>query len=691
MDLGATEWTTFRKVTLPMIAPGVAAAGAAGRRDLGRRLRDHELQRRPDDHVPAVHLRRHAPGRAAAGQRARHRAAADRARADGAQRDAPAPPRAARRGAAAGADRSNSARPRRYQPGCVAAWHRRLDRSPARGRGRRPCPCSSSLLGRADARRPHARGPLLARRARRGHRRRRRRRPHRSPASAPATAARSCSAPRSRPRRRCWPSTASPRPASRRHERRDRPGRRRVAAGRRRRCSRSPRCPACATRAGSRRCSCSRPCSRSASSRSAPLALAFPSLVPSVPQAGSPPAIALLVFGLACLAVLAHRAMRTHALTHRPADLLVVAGCAWLGVSLYAQLAIGPGNVALLRRPRARARRHRADRHPDRARPRARRRLAPARRRPHGDRARRRRGGLPRHRACAPCSSGSPSATPRPRSTPAASRCSPPASARSSSCRPRCAATSPSAGCCTTSASSSVPLEILQKPGPLDDEEFAEIRRHPDAGPPAARGARRVPGAVRRLVSDHHERLDGTGYPRGLQGCDLSHRDPHPRRLRRLRRARLRPRVPRGVDARARARAAARGVRHRLRPEVVEALERVVTPGADSPSWVAGLAAPASAAPAARRSAAPEPPPRRARTPACMRRLTALLFVAAVLVAGCGSDDDRAARLRYADASAESDRGSWLLRSTHGPAAPGHHGRRYPFQSAFTGGSTLPA
>ena len=48
MDLGATEWTTFRKITLPMIAPGVAAAGAAGGRDLDRRLRDHELQRRPD-------------------------------------------------------------------------------------------------------------------------------------------------------------------------------------------------------------------------------------------------------------------------------------------------------------------------------------------------------------------------------------------------------------------------------------------------------------------------------------------------------------------------------------------------------------------------------------------------------------------------------------------------------------------
>ena len=70
MDLGATEWTTFRKITLPMIAPGRRGGGAAGRRDLDRRLRDHELQRRPDPDVPALHLRRHPPGRAARGQRA---------------------------------------------------------------------------------------------------------------------------------------------------------------------------------------------------------------------------------------------------------------------------------------------------------------------------------------------------------------------------------------------------------------------------------------------------------------------------------------------------------------------------------------------------------------------------------------------------------------------------------------------
>ena len=74
-DLGANQWTTMRKITLPLIMPGVAAAGAARVRDLDRRLRRHELQRRADDHVPAVRLRRLAPGRAAAGQRARHDAA----------------------------------------------------------------------------------------------------------------------------------------------------------------------------------------------------------------------------------------------------------------------------------------------------------------------------------------------------------------------------------------------------------------------------------------------------------------------------------------------------------------------------------------------------------------------------------------------------------------------------------------
>ena len=110
MDLGATEWATFRKITLPMIAPGRRRRGAAGRRDLDRRLRDHELQRGPDADVPAVHLRRHPPGRAARGQRAGHRPAGRRAGPDGAQRDAAAP---AGRARDAARRRSTSSRRRR--------------------------------------------------------------------------------------------------------------------------------------------------------------------------------------------------------------------------------------------------------------------------------------------------------------------------------------------------------------------------------------------------------------------------------------------------------------------------------------------------------------------------------------------------------------------------------------------------
>ena len=68
----------------------------------------------------------------------------------------------------------------------------------------------------------------------------------------------------------------------------------------------------------------------------------------------------------------------------------------------------------------------------------------------------------------------------------------------------------------------SVPLEILNKPGKLTDDEFAAIKRHPGDGRRLLEELGGFPEAVRELVSDHHERLDGSGYPRGLQGRELS-------------------------------------------------------------------------------------------------------------------------------------------------------------------------
>jgi HD-GYP domain-containing protein (c-di-GMP phosphodiesterase class II) len=67
----------------------------------------------------------------------------------------------------------------------------------------------------------------------------------------------------------------------------------------------------------------------------------------------------------------------------------------------------------------------------------------------------------------------------------------------------------------------SVPDSVLKKPGPLTDEEFALIKRHPESGDRllAELG---FGNDVRQLVRDHHERLDGSGYPHGTAGSAIS-------------------------------------------------------------------------------------------------------------------------------------------------------------------------
>ncbi len=65
-----------------------------------------------------------------------------------------------------------------------------------------------------------------------------------------------------------------------------------------------------------------------------------------------------------------------------------------------------------------------------------------------------------------------------------------------------------------------VPAEILSKPGALTEMEWNLIRQHPETGFEILREMR-FPGPVARIMRDHHERLDGSGYPRGLSGDEI--------------------------------------------------------------------------------------------------------------------------------------------------------------------------
>jgi HD-GYP domain-containing protein (c-di-GMP phosphodiesterase class II) len=60
---------------------------------------------------------------------------------------------------------------------------------------------------------------------------------------------------------------------------------------------------------------------------------------------------------------------------------------------------------------------------------------------------------------------------------------------------------------------------ILHKPGRLDDQEWAEIERHPELGSRILEHANLRDIAA--WVLHHHERVDGTGYPRALAGDEI--------------------------------------------------------------------------------------------------------------------------------------------------------------------------
>jgi len=66
----------------------------------------------------------------------------------------------------------------------------------------------------------------------------------------------------------------------------------------------------------------------------------------------------------------------------------------------------------------------------------------------------------------------------------------------------------------------SVPAEILSKPSRLSDLEFSLIRIHSEAGYEILKDIE-FPWPIARMVLEHHERMDGSGYPRGLRGGQL--------------------------------------------------------------------------------------------------------------------------------------------------------------------------
>jgi len=66
----------------------------------------------------------------------------------------------------------------------------------------------------------------------------------------------------------------------------------------------------------------------------------------------------------------------------------------------------------------------------------------------------------------------------------------------------------------------SIPVEILSKPSQLSDVEFSLIKEHPLSGYNILKDIA-FPWPIARVILEHHERMDGSGYPNGLKGDEL--------------------------------------------------------------------------------------------------------------------------------------------------------------------------
>jgi HD-GYP domain-containing protein (c-di-GMP phosphodiesterase class II) len=248
-------------------------------------------------------------------------------------------------------------------------------------------------------------------------------------------------------------------------------------------------------------------------------AFAGPSIVPQLPQAGSRVAVGFLAAGVGFYLVVALRAVRTFTLTRRTSDLLVVVGVTWLGFALVPVLLLQAGSwawwtghalellgVTLVGVPIALDLRRGRPSHPV-----------------VGD--------LPAAELVA-----SQEAFLGPRVRALMVRLE--RKDRSTEEHTRRVAELAVAigdelglapgrlrelalgGLLHDMGKLAVPDAILGKPGALDDEEFAIIRRHPGDGDELLADLG-YSARIRRMVRGHHERLDGSGYPDALRGGEL--------------------------------------------------------------------------------------------------------------------------------------------------------------------------
>jgi HD-GYP domain-containing protein (c-di-GMP phosphodiesterase class II) len=67
-----------------------------------------------------------------------------------------------------------------------------------------------------------------------------------------------------------------------------------------------------------------------------------------------------------------------------------------------------------------------------------------------------------------------------------------------------------------------IPPGILGKPGKLNAQELALMHRHVEYGREILKDTPDIPPIAMDIVTDHHERLDGSGYPDGKAGDDIS-------------------------------------------------------------------------------------------------------------------------------------------------------------------------